>query len=321
MKVLKAELKEDKYQSRKGHKKPKKRDSTSKKLSRALAKAFGQDAASTNSDDSKKSKKSQKNKTSKPKNSRVNTPVASGQDWMNNPTSNANNNESWANNNNSKDNEPFGQSNSNDPFGQDNDNDPFGQENNNDPFGQENNNDAFGEENNNNDGFNQGKNVNGAFSPGNNDNAKEDSDSSSSSSGDAAGQTKNNGFGETPSKSRKTSKHRQDVEVARADGKHPLYREYWQGQQNQGYGVHLPKQPLYFIPKGKVDKRVHHQVRGGHAEVTNIKMLSPQLIDSFDKPFAVFKFKYREPSKSYVCCLRSGPCLIQISNRSVKEEV
>jgi hypothetical protein len=55
-----------------------------------------------------------------------------------------------------------------------------------------------------------------------------------------------------------------------------------------------PEQPLYTIPEAAAKARhVEHQVRGGKGIETEHKMGRPLYWDTFDKPYAVIRFKYR----------------------------
>jgi hypothetical protein len=55
-----------------------------------------------------------------------------------------------------------------------------------------------------------------------------------------------------------------------------------------------PKEPLYQIPFSVAEKKnIEHQVRAGRGERYSHAINRPEYLDSFNKPYAVFRFKYR----------------------------
>lgn len=59
-------------------------------------------------------------------------------------------------------------------------------------------------------------------------------------------------------------------------------------------GTALPAEPLHTIPESAAKaKNVEHQVCGGEGIETSLQSFSPEYWDSMDKPYMVFRFRYR----------------------------
>lgn len=86
----------------------------------------------------------------------------------------------------------------------------------------------------------------------------------------------------------------------------------------------VPSEPLYKVPKSTADEKgVEHQVLAGPGTAYGHAISRPEYMDRLDKPYAVFRFKYRSRSvvKSMFgndCLSRTGTALKTVGSEDLK---
>ena len=87
-------------------------------------------------------------------------------------------------------------------------------------------------------------------------------------------------------------------------------KEYWsravekEAYRQSEFPCVLPPMPLYSIPEDKIKDGAVYQVRAGPGQEVTRKLVSVNRWDSWEKPYAVFTFKYRSRGKSLLDIIR-----------------
>ncbi|KAF2675057.1 hypothetical protein BT63DRAFT_450040 [Microthyrium microscopicum] len=142
---------------------------------------------------------------------------------------------------------------------------------------------------------NDNDNNNGSW--GNDDKKDSDKDKTEDNTWENDNNNNNDNASEHKSETKGTSTKTSDQNV----GKHRLYRSYWEDRETRKIDSSRQLQqqwaPQYGVPKGKVAASVLQQVSVGPPSkpVHKMKVKNPKCIDSFDKPYAIFRFHYRDP--------------------------
>ncbi|KAF2432964.1 hypothetical protein EJ08DRAFT_102665 [Tothia fuscella] len=146
----------------------------------------------------------------------------------------------------------------------------------------------------------------------NNDSSNNNNNNNNGGGNDWANNTANNannndnsGWNNNDSSSKPKSKKSSSKGKAKSEdsppAEAPYTRSYWMDQGADMYESNsskrrhtIPEEPIYTIPESKAKKaHIRHQVRPGKGAEHTKRTYKPYYWDTFEKPYAVFRFKYR----------------------------